>query len=88
MLLNELMKVDGDVFLIEGSFEGIELNLKSLDYMDKLRSLPEGSVPAAVKISDRKGDGLGAAFQNRHPEGDFWFVIPYRMHCRHAGRQS
>ena len=87
MLLNELMKVDGDVFLIEGSFEGIELNLKSLDYLGKLRSLPKGSVPAAVKICDRKGDVLGAAFQNRHPEGDFWFVIPY-PHALTACRQT
>jgi hypothetical protein len=77
MLLNELLKVDGDVFLIEGSFEGLELNLRSLDYMDKLRSLPDGAVPAAVKINDRKGDVLGAAFQNRHQEGDFWFLVPY-----------
>ena len=28
MLLNELLKVDGDVFLIEGSFDGLELNLQ------------------------------------------------------------
>ncbi len=87
MLLNELLKVDGDVFLIEGSFEGIELNLKSLDYMDKLRGLPKGAVPAALKISDRKGDGLGAAFQNRHPDGDFWFIIPY-PHALPARRQT
>jgi hypothetical protein len=87
MLLNELLKVDGDVFLIEGSFEGLELNLKSLDYMDKLRSLPEGAVPAALKISDRKGEGLGVAFQNRHPDGDFWFLVPY-PHAPPARRQT
>ncbi|MGA9138790.1 MAG: class I SAM-dependent methyltransferase [Methanocella sp.] len=87
MLLNELLKVDGDVFLIEGSFEGLELNLKSLDYMDKLRSLPEGAVPAALKISDRKGDMPGVAFQNRHPDGDFWFLVPY-PHAPPARRQT
>ncbi len=77
MLLNELMKVDADVFLIEGSFDSLEANRKSLDYLDQLRILPAGSVPAALKINDRKGAELGVAFENRHPDGDFWFLIPY-----------
>jgi hypothetical protein len=87
MLLNELMKVDGDVFLIEGSFESLELNLKSLEYMDRLGMLPGGSVPSALKISDRRGNGLGVAFENRHPDGDFWFLIPY-PHMPAARRQT
>jgi hypothetical protein len=87
MLLHELMKVDGDVFLIEGSFDGLELNRKSLDYLGQLRMLPAGSVPAALKISDRKGNGLGAAFKNRHPDGDFWFLVPY-PHAPAARRQT
>ncbi|OPY28749.1 MAG: hypothetical protein A4E28_01359 [Methanocella sp. PtaU1.Bin125] len=87
MLLHELLKVDGDVFLIEGSFEGLELNLRSLDYLDKLRSLPYGAVPAAVKVTDKTGEALGAAFQNRHPDGDFWFLVPY-PHAPPARRQT
>ncbi len=87
MLLHELMKVDGDVFLIEGSFDGLEQNQKSLDYLRQLSLLPAGSVPAALKISDRKGNGLGIAFKNRHPEGDFWFVMPY-PHAPAARRQT
>ena len=87
MLLNELLKVDGDVFLIEGDFEGIELNLKSLEYLDRLGQMPAGSVSAALEIGDRKGGPLGIAFTNRHPEGDFWFVVPY-PHAPAARRQT
>ncbi len=87
MLLNELMKVDGDVFLIEGSFDSLELNRKSLDYLGQLRLLPAGSVPAALKISDRKGNELGVAFENRHPDGNFWFIVPY-PHAPAARRQT
>ncbi|CAL59660.1 class I SAM-dependent methyltransferase [Methanocella arvoryzae] len=77
MLLNDLLKTTEDVFLIESSYEGIEMNLKSMGYLDKLRSLPEGSIEATVTIKDKKGSNLGIAYKNRHPDGDFWFVIPY-----------
>jgi len=87
MLLNELMKVDGDVFLIEGSFAGLESNRKSLDYLGQLRLLPAGSVPAALMIGDRKGNELGAAFENRHPDGNFWFIVPF-PHAPAARRQT
>ena len=87
MLLNELMKVDGDVFLIEGSFDSLELNRKSLDYLGQLRLLPAGSVPAALKISDGKGNELGVAFENRHPDGNFWFIVPF-PHAQAARRQT
>jgi hypothetical protein len=86
MLLNDLLKVDGDVFLIEGSFASLELNRKSLDYLGQLRLLPAGSVSAALKISDRKGNELGAAFENRHPDGNFWFVVPFP--CAPAARRQ
>jgi hypothetical protein len=87
MLLNDLLKVDGDVFLIEGSFAGLESNRKSLEYLGQLRILPAGSVPAALRISDRKGDELGVAFENRHPDGNFWFLVPY-PHAPAARRQT
>ncbi|WP_424357662.1 class I SAM-dependent methyltransferase [Methanocella sp. MCL-LM] len=77
MLLNDLMKTSEDVFLIESSFEGIEMNLKSLDYLDRLRCLPAGAIEATVAIKDKKGSDLGIAYRNKHPDGDFWFVIPY-----------
>ncbi len=77
MLLNDLTKASEDVFLIESSFEGIEMNLRSLEYLDRLRSLPAGSVEAAISIKDRKGIDLGITFKNKHEDGDFWFLIPY-----------
>lgn len=77
MLLRELIKVQEDVFLIEGSFDGLEQNHKSCDYLRQLSMLPRDAVPAALRISDREGAGLGVAFQNRHPDGDFWFLVPY-----------
>lgn len=77
MLLNDLLKVKEDVFLIEASFEGLGMNLKSLDYMDKLRSLPEGAIPKAVRMTDETGKPAGVAYLNRHEDGDFWFLIPY-----------
>ena len=77
MLLNQLTKAREDVFLIEGSLEGIEMNLKSLGYLDKLRGLPAGAVEASLDIRDRRNEPLAMAYKNRHPEGDFWLVIPY-----------
>ena len=77
MLLNDLTKASEDVFLIESSFEGIEMNLKSLEYLDRLRSLPAGSVGASIAIKDKKGNDLGITFKNKHEDGDFWFLIPY-----------
>ena len=88
MLLHELMKVDRDVFLIEDSFDGLEQNQKSLDYMGQLCILPEGSVPAALKISDGKGNGLGIAFKNRHPEGISGLSCRIRTRRRPGGRRS
>jgi len=77
MLLNDLMKAGEDVFLIEHSFEGIEMNLKSLDYLDKLRRLPADAINSALLLQDSSGTVLGMAYENKHPEGDFWFLIPY-----------
>ena len=86
MLLNALMKVDEDVHLVEGSFDDLELNLKSLDYMDRLRYQPEGLL-AALRISDRKGNALGVVFKNSHPGEDFWYLVPY-PHALPARRQT
>ncbi len=77
MLLQELLGLKEDAYLLEGSFEGLEVNLRTLDYLDKLAALPEGAVESALLVADRAGNILGAAFKNKHPEGDFWFVIPY-----------
>jgi hypothetical protein len=76
MLLQKTLGLKEDAFLVEGSFEGLEMNLKTLDYLNSLSMLPEGSVDAAVLIHDEKGDA-GAAFKNKLEGGDFWFVIPY-----------
>jgi len=77
MLLQEMLGLKEDAHLLEGGVEGLEVNLRTLDYLDKLGALPEGSVESALLVADRAGNGLGAAFKNKHPEGDFWFVIPY-----------
>lgn len=77
MLLQEMLGLKEDVYLIEGSFEGLEVNLRTLDYLDKLGMLPEGSVESALVMADKNGDSPGVAFKNKHPDGDFWFVIPY-----------
>jgi len=77
MLLQEMLGFKEDAYLIEGSFEGLEVGLRTLDYLDKLRALPEGSVASALVITDKSGNGLGTAFKNKHHDGDFWFVIPY-----------
>jgi len=66
-----------DAYLIEGSFEGLEMNLRTLDYLDRLNMLPEGSIGAALSIADLSGKVIGAAFKNKFEGGDFWFVIPY-----------
>ncbi|HMK47089.1 MAG TPA: class I SAM-dependent methyltransferase [Methanocella sp.] len=77
MLLNDLIKTGEDVFLIEGSFEGIEMNLKSLDYLNRLRCLPTGVIDSALSLQDAVGTALGTAYKNKHPDGDFWFLVPY-----------
>lgn len=77
MPLNDLLHVSEDVLLIEDSFEALEMNLKSIDYLDQLRNLPAGAVELAISVSSKKGEPLGVAFKNRHPEGDFWFLIPF-----------
>jgi SAM-dependent methyltransferase len=77
MLLQKTLGLKEGSYLIESSFEGLDLNLKTLDYLDKLGMLPEGSVESAIVIVDKGGDRLGAAFKNKYPEGDFWFVVPY-----------
>lgn len=77
MLLNELLKAPEDVFLVESSHEGIELNLKSLEYLDRLSQLPASSVETAITLKDKEGKELGIAYKNSHPDGAFWFLIPY-----------
>lgn len=77
MLLQAMLGLKEDIYLIESSFEGLEMNLRTLDYLDKLSLLPEGTIPAAIVISDKNGVTIGASFKNKHPEGDFWFLIPY-----------
>lgn len=72
-----MLGVKEDVYLIEDSFEGLEVNLKTLDYLDKLAMLPEGSVESAVILNDKQGNESGIAFKNKYPDGDFWFFIPY-----------
>jgi hypothetical protein len=76
MLLQEVLGLEDDAYLIEGSFEALEVNLRTLDYLDKLGALPEGSVASALIVADKKGGSLGVAFKNKHPDGDFWLVIP------------
>jgi len=77
MLLQEMLGLKEDAYLLEGSFEGLEVNLRTLDYLDKLGILPERSVESALDITDNDGNSLGVAFKNKHPDGDFWFIIPY-----------
>jgi hypothetical protein len=77
MPLNDLLNVEEDVLLIEDSFDALEMGLKSLDYLGRLRSLPPGAVEAAIMVGGKKGEALGAAFKNRHHDGDFWFLVPY-----------
>ncbi len=77
MLLQKTLGLKEDAYLIESSFEGLEMNLKTLDYLDKLNLLPEGSVPSAVIMEDKNKKPIGAAFKNKFEGGDFWFVIPY-----------
>ncbi len=77
MLLQETLGLKEEAYLVEGSFEGLEVNLRSLGYLDKLGAMPEGSVESALAIMDKSGDGIGIAFKNKHPGGDFWLVIPY-----------
>lgn len=77
MLLQKMLGVKEDAYLIEGSFEGIEANLKTREYLDQLGMLPEGAVETAVSIRDEARAAIGIAFKNKHPEGDFWLVIPY-----------
>lgn len=77
MLLQKTLGLKEDAYLIESSFEGLEMNLKTLDYLDKLNLLPEGSVPSAVIIEDMDKIPIGASFKNKFDGGDFWFVIPY-----------
>jgi hypothetical protein len=77
MLLQKTLGLKEDAYLIESSFEGLEMNLKTLDYLDKLNLLPEGSVPSAVIIEDADKTPVGVSFKNKFDGGDFWFVIPY-----------
>jgi SAM-dependent methyltransferase len=77
MLLQATLGLKEDIYLIESSFEGLEMNLRTLDYLDKLCLLPEGSIAAAIVVRDTGGITIGASFKNKHPEGDFWFLIPY-----------
>jgi len=41
MLLQKMLGLKEDAYLIEGSFEGLEMNLRTLDYLDRLNMLPE-----------------------------------------------
>jgi hypothetical protein len=77
MLLQTMLGLKEDVYLIESSFEGLEMNLKTLDYLDKLSQLPEGSVQSAIMIEYKDGTQAGVAFKNRYDDSDFWFVVPY-----------
>jgi hypothetical protein len=76
MLLQKTLGLKEDAYLIEGSFEGIEMNLKTLEYLNNLSMLPEQSVDAALVITDGRSD-VGVAFKNKLDGSDFWFVIPY-----------
>lgn len=87
MLLQKMLGFREDTYLIEGSFEGIELNLKTLDYLDKLGMLPEKSIDSAALILDKEGNSVGVAFKNKYEGGDFWFVIPY-PYARPARQQT
>jgi SAM-dependent methyltransferase len=77
MLLQRTLGLKEDAYLVEGSFEGLEMCLKTLDYLNSLSMLPAGSIDAAVAISDKSGAPLGVSFKNKFEGGDFWFVIPY-----------
>jgi hypothetical protein len=77
MLLQKTLGLKEDAYLVEGSFEGLETSLRSLDYLDKLGMLPEGSIESALSIADKSGRVIGVAFKNKFESGDFWFVIPY-----------
>ena len=77
MLLQQALGVKEDAFLIENSFEGLEIDVRSLDYLDQLTKLPKEAVKAAIAVSDKSGAPLAISFKNTHPEGDFWLVIPY-----------
>lgn len=77
MLLQQALGVKEDAFLIENSFESLEVDARSIDYMGQLIKLPKEAVKAAIAISDKNGEPLAISFRNTHPEGDFWLVIPY-----------
>lgn len=77
MLLQKTLGLKEDAYLLESSFEGLEIDLKTLDYLDKLSMLPEGSIEAALIITGRSGAEIGVSFKNKLDGGDFWFVIPY-----------
>jgi hypothetical protein len=77
MLLQQALGVKEDALLIESSFEGLEVDIRSLDYLDRLSRLPEDAVQAAIVVNDKSGAPLAVSFKNAHPEGDFWLVIPY-----------
>ncbi len=77
MLLQQALGVKEDAFLIENSIDGLEADVLSLDYLDKLTKLPKEAVKAAITLSDKSGMPLAISFRNTHPEGDFWLVIPY-----------
>lgn len=77
MLLQQALGVKEDAFLIENSVEGLEADVRSLDYLDQLAKLPKEAVKAAIALNDKSGTPLAIAFRNTHPEGDFWLVIPY-----------
>ncbi len=77
MLLQQALGVKEDAFLIENSFESLEVDARSIDYLGQLTKLPKEAVKAAIAISDKNGEPLAISFRNTHPEGDFWLVIPY-----------
>jgi len=79
MLLQQALGVKEDAFLIENNYEGLEADVRSLDYLDQLAKLPKEAVKAAIAVSDKNGAHLAIAFKNTHPEGDFWLVIPYPL---------
>ena len=79
MLLQQALGVKEDAFLIENNYEGLEADVRSLDYLDQLAKLPKEAVKAAIVVSDKNGAHLAIAFKNTHPEGDFWLVIPYPL---------